>query len=129
MKTIHVVAGVIYNPSKSKVLLAQRGVHQHQGGLWEFPGGKLEPGEVPKKALARELKEELDIIVCSCQPLIKIQHEYSDKSVLLDVWSVYKFNGKPRGLEGQPLQWVELSDLCLYSFPEANKPILKIIQK
>jgi 8-oxo-dGTP diphosphatase len=71
-------------------------------GLWEFPGGKVEAEESVETALGRELHEELGIVVDVARPLIKVQHDYPDKQVLLDVWEVSAFTGEPHGAEGQP---------------------------
>ena len=84
---IHVAVGAIRN-GQGEFLLARRPEHLHQGGLWEFPGGKVETGETVEVALRRELQEELAITVGQATPLIKIRHDYGDKRVLLDVWRV-----------------------------------------
>lgn len=123
MKRIHVVAAVIRG-TDGCILIARRADTQHQGGLWEFPGGKVEQGESPEAALARELREELGIEVSHSRPLIKVSHDYPDKQVLLDVREVSAFSGEPRGVEGQPLAWVAPRELGQYEFPEANKPIV-----
>ncbi len=119
----HVVAAVIVNRSQ-RILLAKRPLDRHQGGLWEFPGGKVEHGEGARAALARELHEELGIVVQDARPLIKICHEYPDKSVLLDVWRVSAFDGEPHGREGQPIEWVSAQALPDREFPAANRPIV-----
>jgi len=100
----------------------------HQGGLWEFPGGKLEQGESPGQALERELLEELGINVGTARRLIQVRHDYPDKSVLLDVWRVDDYAGIPEGREGQPLEWVALDDLGEFTFPAANIPIIHALQ-
>ncbi|WP_296256577.1 MULTISPECIES: Nudix family hydrolase [unclassified Pseudomonas] len=123
MKRIHVAAAVIRG-TDGKVLIARRADQQHQGGLWEFPGGKVESGETVEAALSRELKEELGIAVTAARPLIKINHDYPDKQVLLDVWEVSSFSGEPHGAEGQPLAWVSNRELAEYEFPAANRPIV-----
>lgn len=122
MKRILVVAAVIRRDDR--ILIARRAAHQHQGGLWEFPGGKVEPGEAVDAALVRELKEELDITPTAFSPLIRIEHDYPDKSVCLDVWTVTGFAGEPHGREGQPLAWVAVDDLASFDFPAANRPIV-----
>jgi 8-oxo-dGTP diphosphatase len=128
MQRIHVVAAVIYGNS-NQILIARRAAHLHQGGLWEFPGGKLEANESPYQGLVRELTEELDIRVTSATPFIQVSHDYTDKQVLLDVWQVTAFVGQARGAEGQECKWVPVSDLLSqssnYQFPEANTPILE----
>ncbi|MEG1042246.1 MAG: Nudix family hydrolase, partial [Pseudomonas sp.] len=123
MKRIHVAAAVIRG-ADGRILIARRADSQHQGGLWEFPGGKVEDGEAVDVALARELNEELGIVVTRARPLIKIHHDYSDKQVLLDVWEVDGFTGEPHGAEGQPLAWVTARELPQYEFPAANQPIV-----
>ena len=122
-KLIHVAAAVIKN-GDGQILIAKRSADQHQGGLWEFPGGKVEPGEPVSVALARELEEELGIEVTHSSPLIKVPHHYADKSVLLDVYEVTQFEGEAWGREGQPVEWVNPGDLDKFQFPAANKPIL-----
>lgn len=127
-KQIHVTAAAIFNES-GELLLALRDKAQHQGGLWEFPGGKVEPGEAVRCALARELQEELGITIdqSATSPLIQVPYHYPDKSVLLDVFRVNRFSGEAYGREGQPLNWVKLSDLSAYQFPAANKPIVNAL--
>ncbi len=124
-KLIHVAAAAIFD-DQDRVLLALRDKSQHQGGLWEFPGGKVEAGEPVIAALARELNEELGINIdqASVKPLIQVPYHYPDKSVLLDVFSVTAFTGEPFGREGQPIEWVSRTALEQYQFPAANKPIL-----
>jgi 8-oxo-dGTP diphosphatase len=124
MQRIHVMAAVIRAPD-DRILLARRPDHVHQGGLWEFPGGKREADESRFQALQRELQEELGITVTCARPLIDIRHDYPDKSIRLDVWQVDAFDGQPHGAEGQPVRWVEASELDHYAFPKANEPILR----
>ena len=123
MKRIHVAAAVIRGVD-GRVLIARRPEDKHQGGLWEFPGGKVEEGEAVRDALCRELEEELGIRVSADRPLIQVHHDYPDKQVLLDVWEVAGFAGEPHGAEGQPLAWVSPRELVNYEFPEANAPIV-----
>ena len=127
MKHIHVAVGVIQR-ANGDIFIAQRPLNTHQGGLWEFPGGKVEPGETTPQALARELREELAIELDACEPLIQIRHDYSDKSVLLDVYRVRSFRGEPRGNEGQPVRWVNAAALDEFAFPAANQPIIKALR-
>jgi 8-oxo-dGTP diphosphatase len=124
---IHVAAAVILDQDR-RILLARRPDDKHQGGLWEFPGGKVEAGEPVRVALDRELDEELGIRVLRARPLIRIPHHYTDKSVLLDVFVVDRFAGKPHGREGQPVRWVCASELSEYHFPAANRPIVAAAQ-
>jgi 8-oxo-dGTP diphosphatase len=126
MARVHVAVGVVIN-SKGRVLISKRHTDSHQGGLWEFPGGKVEAGESVFAALQRELLEELDIHIDEARALLQIKHDYSDKHVLLDVWQVSAFTGVARGREGQPLRWVTLGELPRYRFPAANGPIVAAI--
>lgn len=123
---VHVAAAAIFD-SSGRILVSRRPAHVHQGGLWEFPGGKLEPGEPVEHALSRELYEELGIRVQSARPLIRIPHDYPDKSVLLDVWRVDVFSDTARGREGQEIEWVAVDSLADYRFPVANAPIIKAV--
>lgn len=127
MSTVHVVAAVVVN-QMGETLLALRPKDKHQGGLWEFPGGKVEPGETALVALNRELHEELGIAVTQARPLIRVQHSYPDKSVLLDVWRVEGFDGVAHGREGQEVEWVAPAQLPLRRFPAANRPIVTAAQ-
>ncbi|MBW8186397.1 8-oxo-dGTP diphosphatase MutT [Shewanella nanhaiensis] len=122
-KRVHVAVGVIIN-DKQEVLLAKRLDHLHQGGKWEFPGGKIELNETVTDALKRELKEEVNLDVASSSPLMEINHDYPDKQVLLDIHLVTHFAGKATGLEQQEVCWVPKKELVNYEFPDANKPIL-----
>jgi len=124
---LHVAVGVILN-SQQQVLIAKRPRHLHQGGLWEFPGGKVENQETVHQALTRELQEELAIQVSISRPLITIPYAYSDKRVYLDVHIIDNFSGVALGQEGQEIRWVNITELAQYDFPEANRAILTAIQ-
>ena len=124
MKVVHVAVGVLIDDG-GRVLITRRASDAHQGGLWEFPGGKVEVGESVLEALDRELQEELGTAVLSSEPLLEIRHDYSDKSVLLDIHRVTEWRNEPRGLEGQPLAWVGIADLDAYEFPAANVAIVE----
>ncbi len=124
---LHVAVAVIVG-ADDRVLISQRHQALHQGGLWEFPGGKVEAGESVQQALVRELNEELGIHPKGFRPLITIPHHYREYDVWLDVWLVNAFEGEPVGLEGQPLKWVERHELSQFEFPAANTPIIKAVQ-
>ena len=126
-KRVHVAVAVIYGDD-GRILIARRPDDKHQGGLWEFPGGKVEPEEDVCAALQRELQEELAIQVSEFKRLIRIRHDYADKSVLLDTWEVSGITGEPRGNEGQSIRWIEADQLHTLPFPQANKPIIQAIQ-
>lgn len=119
-----VVAAIIRGPD-GRILLSQRPAHKHKGGCWEFPGGKVEPGETLADALARELHEELGLTVQACQPFMTVQHDYPELSVRLCFREVTAFAGEPSGREGQPVQWFEPAALSMLAFPEANQPVVR----
>jgi len=102
---IAVACGVLQDGA-GRVLLAQRPLGKPAAGYWEFPGGKIEPGESPRQALDRELHEELGVTVRAARPLIRFQHDYSNRRVLLDTWLVSDFAGAPHGREEQALAWL-----------------------
>lgn len=124
---IHVAVGVIYD-TQGRILIARRPDHVAQGGVWEFPGGKVDAHETVTTALQRELHEELGIEMEQTRPLIQIHHDYGDQQVWLDVHEVLTFRGEPHGREGQPIRWVSKADLSDYVFPAANLPIVHAVQ-
>lgn len=124
---VHVAVAVIQN-SDGQCFIAKRPATSHQGGLWEFPGGKVEKNETSLEALKRELFEEIGISITKTSPLIKIYHDYIDKSVLLEVFKVSEYAGNAFGKEEQETRWINVSELSKYQFPLANIPIIKSIQ-
>lgn len=152
-QAIKVVAGVIWHPDNSscpdliaaagkspgespaefagtqqctndRLLLALRQPHQHQGGLWEFPGGKVDADESGFDALKRELHEEIAIDVVKASSWLQVSHDYPDKSVDLEFWHVFEFSGEPEGREQQELRWIRLSELHAFPVPKANQTIV-----
>lgn len=121
--SVQVVIGVIIN-KQNQVLITKRAADQHQANKWEFPGGKVEATETAQQALTRELQEELGIKVESASFLLTINHQYQAKKVTLDVFVVRQWLGEPKALEGQPMRWVQKTDLNDYDFPAANAEIL-----
>jgi 8-oxo-dGTP diphosphatase len=124
--TLHVVAGVLLDAA-GRVLLAQRPPGKHLAGLWEFPGGKLEPGESPAHGLARELHEELDVQVdpAHAAPLIQVPWSYGERALLLDAWRVGRWRGTPRSMEGQALQWLQPREVQETLLAPADREILR----
>ncbi|MBO1271657.1 8-oxo-dGTP diphosphatase MutT [Shewanella sp. 4t3-1-2LB] len=126
-KRVHVAVGVIIRDQQ--ILLAKRHGHLHQGGKWEFPGGKVEAGEDTATALNRELQEEVGLTVTQCAPFMQLSYDYPDKQVFLDIMTVTEFSGEAAGIEGQQIAWVDIAALPQYQFPDANMPILTKILK
>lgn len=125
----HVAVGVLYN-NQNQILIAKRPLHKPFGGLWEFPGGKIEPNESPIAALHRELSEELqiDIVInkVSLEPFYQITYAYQPtQHVSLHVYKITEFSGEPIGAEGQQIKWVEAKNLIDHEFPVANKKIIE----
>lgn len=126
---LHVMAGVLRD-TRGKVLLAQRPAGKHLAGFWEFPGGKLEPGEAPLPALARELHEELGIHVepQDGAPLIRIPWNYGERGLLLDAWQFTRWRGTLAPQEGQALQWQLPEEVDLTTLAPADRPILQALR-
>ena len=127
MKKLHVAVGIIYNQHQ-QILIAKRPDHTELGGLWEFPGGKVEKGETVRQALDRELQEEIGIEVVTASALMQVNYNYRDKQILLDVWQVTGFKGAARGNEGQTVRWIAIAECGDYQFPAANQAIIEKIQ-
>lgn len=124
MKRLHVAVAVLRN-SSNEYLISQRLPGTHMGGLWEFPGGKLEPGESAFQALQRELYEEVGLTIRQADPLIRVEHDYPAKQVLLDTWLVTDWTGEASGREGQRVAWVGGDQLPAFQFPQANLAIVQ----
>jgi 8-oxo-dGTP diphosphatase len=123
------VAAIILNNEQDKVFITKRHKDAHKGGLWEFPGGKVEEKESAEKAIARELFEEIDIKIVNCEHFQHLEYDYPDKSLKFDFYVVLEFQNRPFGKEGQIGEWVSIAELINYPFPEANVPILeKVIE-
>jgi 8-oxo-dGTP diphosphatase len=129
VKTI-LVSAVALIDVEGRVLLAQRPMGKSMAGLWEFPGGKVEPGETPEAALIRELHEELGIDTwASClAPLTFASHSYADFHLLMPLFACRKWQGTPQGREGQALKWVRAQDLRTYPMPPADLPLIPILR-
>lgn len=122
IKYVEVAVGAVIRDDT--VFLTRRAEGVHQGGKWEFPGGKREVSESITDALKRELKEEIGIEVTAFAPLLQVYHQYPDKSVLLDVFLVTEFKHQPESKEGLESQWLSIHQLQDIDFPEANQAIV-----
>lgn len=120
---VHVVAGVIMD-ARGRILLARRTEGRDLAGLWEFPGGKIDPGETPEQALVRELREELGIETRVGDPLIAVSQQYPHKRLRLDVRRIAAWSGAIKGLDGQALAWVPPHKLASYAMPDADRPVV-----
>ena len=129
MKTV-LVSAVALIDVEGRVLLAQRPEGKAMAGLWEFPGGKVEPGETPEAALIRELHEELGIDTwASClAPLTFASHSYDEFHLLMPLFACRKWDGIPQGREGQALKWGRAQDLRAYPMPAADLPLIPILR-
>ncbi|MER2604525.1 MAG: (deoxy)nucleoside triphosphate pyrophosphohydrolase [Siculibacillus sp.] len=126
MSRIVLVAAVALLDADDRVLLAQRPAGKSMAGLWEFPGGKVEPGEMPEDTLIRELHEELGITVkAPClAPLTFASHRYDDFHLLMPLWVCRRWEGFVVGREGQALKWVRPNRLRDYPMPPADEPLI-----
>jgi 8-oxo-dGTP diphosphatase len=127
---IILVSAVALIDGEGRILLAQRPEGKSMAGLWEFPGGKVEPGETPEAALVRELHEELGIETWdSClAPLTFASHAYPDFHLLMPLFACRKWNGIAQAKEGQTLAWVRSRDLRNYPMPPADEPLIPILR-
>lgn len=125
---LQVIAGVLYNEHQ-QILIAKRPLNKPLGGLWEFPGGKIEHSETPFVALKRELFEEIGINVIAAEPFTEITYPSEKHLLHLLVWKVSEFSGVARGREGQEIRWESKAKLMHYDFPPANKTIIDLLAK
>jgi 8-oxo-dGTP diphosphatase len=121
-----VVAAALYDAA-GRVLIAQRPAGKALAGRWEFPGGKVADGESERAALARELREELGIEVAAARPLMRLHHDYDDRSVELSLWTIEHYSGTPQCLDGQRLKWVLPAHLAEEDILEADQPFVTLL--
>jgi 8-oxo-dGTP diphosphatase len=125
-KRMQVTAGVI--TLKGKILIARRRLEDRFGGLWEFPGGKIDPGEKPKACLRRELREELGIETRVGDLLCSSRVDGPPHSIELLAYAVEVVSGKPKAHEHDELRWVEPGALAGYEFPELDRAVVRLLQ-
>lgn len=123
----HIAIGIIFNSEKSHIFITQRASTAHRGGYWEFAGGKVESGETAEQAVIRELNEEVGILVQKMQPFMALTHEYEDKILKLDFFTISAFEGEPYGRENQPSQWIDVNQLGAIDFPEGNTKVIEAL--
>lgn len=129
-KPVEVVAGVIRDEGhrdRRRILVSKRPPGRHLANCWEFPGGKLEPGESHAEALRRELHEEIGIDTHASRPLVSVTHHYPEKSIRLWLYEVSDYTQTPHGREGQALQWVSMDALPELDMPAADRPLVKVL--
>ncbi len=129
MKTVLVSAVALIDPD-GRLLISQRPAGKSMAGLWEFPGGKVEPGETPEAALIRELHEELGIDTWeSClAPLTFASHSYSDFHLIMPLFACRKWEGTPTSREGQNLRWARVAELANLPMPPADIPLVPMLR-
>ena len=129
-KPIVLVAAAALIDVDGRVLICQRPQGKQLAGLWEFPGGKVEAGETPEETLVRELREELGIEtkVACLAPLTFASHSYETFHLLMPLYVCRRFEGTPRGVEGQALKWVRPQALRDYPMPPADEPLIPALQ-
>ncbi len=123
------VAACALVDADGRVLIAQRPQGKSMAGLWEFPGGKVEPGETPEQSLIRELQEELGVTTkpACLAPLTFASHSYEEFHLLMPLFVCRRFEGWPTGREGQSLKWVRPRELRNFPMPPADEPLIPIL--
>ena len=129
MTRIVLVSAVALIDTDGRILLAQRPQGKTMAGLWEFPGGKVEPGETPEAALIRELREELgiDTQTACLAPMTFASHAYADFHLLMPLFACRRWHGAPQPREGQSLAWVRVNELRRYPMPPADLPLIAAV--
>jgi 8-oxo-dGTP diphosphatase len=130
-RPIILVVAVALIDADGRVLLAERPEGRSLAGFWEFPGGKVEPGETPEAALIRELAEELgiDVAAACLAPLSFASHAYDDFHLLMPLYVCRRWSGMVTPREGQRLRWVRASDLGTLPLPPADRPLVPMLQE
>ena len=123
-----VVAAALFDRA-GRVLIAQRPAGKPLAGRWEFPGGKVDPGEGELDALVRELREELGVEVVAARPFMRLTHAYQERDVELSLWIVERFAGEPRSLDAQALKWLAPAELGSEDILEADQPFIEALRE
>jgi 8-oxo-dGTP diphosphatase len=128
MRRLRVAAGILRD-ARGRILIAERVGGGPFQGMWEFPGGKIDDGESPEQALARELAEELGIELLEVRPFMQLEHDYPDRSVSIHFFLVLDWKHEPAGLEGQALRWVSAVGLTDEDILPADAPAIEALQQ
>ncbi len=126
-RPVRVAAAAVFSADGERVLLARRSQHQTYAGYWEFPGGKIEPGEAPVDALIRELREEVNIVPTAYRPLIDVFYDSGNgrhRALNIKTWHVSGFSGEPLGAEDQEVRWFSRDEIESLKMPGANRTIV-----
>lgn len=126
--SLTVAIGIILN-NQGDILIAERPASTSHAGFWEFPGGKVDGQETTEQALARELREEVNIQINAPRFFIENSYQYPDYHVTLKAYWVEDYTGLPQGAEGQQVKWIKPVELTNYAFPQANQPIIDAVSK
>ncbi|WP_127959476.1 8-oxo-dGTP diphosphatase MutT [Serratia microhaemolytica] len=127
MKQLTIAVGIICN-AQQQILITRRAAGTHLAGFWEFPGGKVEPGESVEQALSRELQEEVGITPQQPTRLNVTEHQFDDRTVTLNFYLVNAWSGNAYNREGQQMCWVHRHQLSQYQFPAANQAVIELLQ-
>lgn len=127
MSSVHLVVTAAVVERDGALLVTRRGDHQHLGGMWEFPGGKCEPGETLAACLRREMREELDVDVEVGDEIHAVTHHYAERSVELHFFSC-ELRGSPRPMLGQAMRWVARAELRPEEFPPADAELIALLR-
>lgn len=127
---VKLVVACVLQDNQDRILIARRPEGKTMAGLWEFPGGKVEPGERPEAALIRELDEELGIQIkaADLSPLTFASHSYEDFHLLMPLYACRRWRGEPQPLEHGALAWVRWEELTVYDMPPADEPLIPLLK-
>ena len=125
---VHVVAALIWD-EKNRFMICQRPAHKARGLLWEFVGGKVEPGETPREALIRECREELAVEISVGEKYIELIHEYPDLTIRLSLFHSRIISGEPQKIEHNDIRWITVKEIDDYTFCPADREILERLKK
>jgi len=123
-----IVAGIVWSGDGERILIARRHLEDEHGGLWEFPGGRVEEGERLEEALTRELKEELGITVEVLAPLVRIKHTYPESRIALHAFHCRHISGNPSAIDCADWAWVSISELLSYRFSPPDSRVIPLIK-